>query len=92
MKLALKIAAGAALMLAGACGERRAADGTTAEEREKLNRIAENLDAGAGEPEVVDTSADSLVVDDALSGAENGAAPVNGAARAPVNSVTGNGQ
>jgi hypothetical protein len=89
MKLALKIAACAALMtLAAGCGSGKSPDGLTADQRERLNQIATNVG------EVVDTSPDSLVVNDEWGAAESGqAAPANGAATAPVaNAAAGNGQ
>lgn len=86
MKRPLTIAACAALLtIAAGCGSEKSSDGLTAEQREKLNQIAENT--SVAEPEVVDTSADSLVVDDALKATENGGAPLDGAATAPASNV-----
>ena len=59
MKVLPKLAAcAAALAIVAGCGPERGADGLTAEERERLNQLAENADSGA---DVVDASPDSLV-------------------------------
>ena len=47
------------LTLAAGCSEERGADGLTADERERLNEAAANLDA-----EVIDASPDSLVANE----------------------------
>jgi hypothetical protein len=71
MKVLLKLAACAAAAAAlSACGDGRGADGLTSEQRDRLNAIAENQDAGD-----IDTSPDSLVVaNDEWEAAESGEA------------------
>jgi hypothetical protein len=59
----IRAACAAALLLAlAACGNERGADGLTADERERLNQHAAELDGA----DVIDTSPDSLVANDAL--------------------------
>lgn len=62
MKTMLKLAACAAILTAAACGDQRGSDGLTGDEREKLNKAAEDLDQ-----DVVDASPDSLVAEGAES-------------------------
>lgn len=70
MNVLLKLGACAAAAAAlAACGDGRGADGLTSEQRDRLNAIAENQDAG-----VVDTSPDSLVASNEWLAAENGEA------------------
>ena len=69
MKVLPKLACCAALLVtAAACGEQRGEDGLTAEEREKLDQHAANLDSG----DVVDASPDSLVANGEWEAAESG--------------------
>ena len=83
MRIILKLAgcAAAAIVLASCGSEQRGPDGLTAEESEKLNAHAENLQNS----DVVDTSPDSMVVDDNWIEAEAGGAETS------QGNVTGNG-
>ena len=77
----------ASLLLTGACGaEERGEDGVTTKERSDLDNAAAMLDGN----EIVDTSADSLVLEENGAGA---AAAGNAAAPVPPASdpQTGNG-
>jgi hypothetical protein len=84
MKSIFKIAVCAATLAAlGACGEDRGSDGLSAEERERLNALAESQDLNNAD--LVDTSPDSLVADEnavaaeAIEGEEAANALANGA-------------
>ncbi|HEY0013536.1 MAG TPA: hypothetical protein VGB79_11890 [Allosphingosinicella sp.] len=81
MKVLTTIALGAALLtLAAGCGDGRGPDGLTAEERDKLDQHAANLDAG----DVVDASPDSLVANDTLMATEGEeATDINAGSAAP---------
>lgn len=69
MRIPLKLAACAALVATfGACGEERGPGGLTSEDEEKLNSIAEQMEA----ENVTDTSGDSLTLDEEWTGAEAG--------------------
>jgi hypothetical protein len=89
MKLALKIAACAALLtVAAGCGREKNSDGLTSEQRQRLNEISANLDG-----DVVDTSPDSLTVANSeWDAAENGEAPSGNAAAPTPNASARNGQ
>ena len=74
MRTLLKLAAcAAALTAAVGCGEERGPGGLSSDEDRRLNEIAENLQA----QDVVDTSPDSLTVNDEWSQAETGNAVTN---------------
>jgi hypothetical protein len=91
MKVPLKLAACvAAAALAAGCGDQPGADGLTADQRERLNQQAEQLDAN----DIVDASPDSLVANDEWMAAETGetATDVNAGAAPAANAAAANGQ
>ena len=81
MKPMVKLAACAAALAAlGGCGDDRGPDGLTGEQRERLNALAESQDLNNAD--LVDTSPDSLVLNEEAVAAEEGeAAPEGNAAQ-----------
>jgi hypothetical protein len=91
MKVLTTIALGAALLtLTAGCGDQRGPDGLTAEERDKLDQHAANLDSG----DIVDASPDRLVANDTLMSTDaEEADDINAGAAAPAaNAAAGNAQ
>ncbi|HYJ31234.1 MAG TPA: hypothetical protein VEW25_12950 [Allosphingosinicella sp.] len=80
MKTFVKLAAcAAALAAVAACGDDRGTDGLSADERERLNALAESQDLNNAD--LVDTSPDSLVPEEESNAAEgDDAAAVGNAA------------
>jgi len=72
MKFVLAMVGAAGLLLTSACGgEEQTQDGLSAKERSDLDNAAAMLDGN----EIIDTSADSLVLEENTATAENQAAP-----------------